>query len=191
METIILLILVTILIFVIKNNSDISLIKAQNELNHLNLERLRKRLENFEIKGEAEIQNVIDTNTETEKCPDINIGTQYSEKTVDNVPPITDNEEEKGLPTVPPFTPMAVNGDQPDSPDTDQCTPNEVSPDEEHAGNPRKANWERLIGINIFSKIGILILITGVGFFVKYAIDKEWINEIGRASCRERVLRLV
>ena len=51
METIILLILVTILIFVIKNNSDISLIKAQNELNHLNLERLRKRLENFEIKG--------------------------------------------------------------------------------------------------------------------------------------------
>ena len=180
METIILLILVTILIFVIKNNSDISLIKAQNELNHLNLERLRKRLENFEIKGEAEIQNVIDTNTETEKCPDINIGTQYSEKTVDNVPPITDNEEEKGLPTVPPFTPMAVNGDQPDSPDTDQCTPNEVSPDEEHAGNPRKANWERLIGINIFSKIGILILITGVGFFVKYAIDKEWINEMTR-----------
>ncbi|MEZ3562420.1 MULTISPECIES: DUF2339 domain-containing protein [Duncaniella] len=180
METIILLILVTILIFVIKNNSDISLIKAQNELNHLNLERLRKRLENFEIKGEAEIQNVIDTNTETEKCPDINIGTQSSEKTVDNVPPITDNEEEKGLPTVPPFTPIAVNGDQPDSPDTDQCTPNEVSPDEEHACNPRKANWERLIGINIFSKIGILILITGVGFFVKYAIDKEWINEMTR-----------
>ena len=75
METIILLILVTILIFVIKNNSDISLIKAQNELNHFNLERLRKRLENFENKGEAEIQNVIETNTETEECPDLNIGT--------------------------------------------------------------------------------------------------------------------
>ena len=87
METIILLILVTILIFVIKNNSDISLIKAQNELNHLNLERLRKRLENFEIqRGRQKSKNVIDTNTETEKCPDINIGTQYSEKTVDNVP---------------------------------------------------------------------------------------------------------
>lgn len=42
METIILLILVTILIFVIKNNSDISLIKAQNELNHFNLERPQK-----------------------------------------------------------------------------------------------------------------------------------------------------
>lgn len=29
----------------------------------------------------------------------------------------------------------------------------------------------------LFGKIGILILVLGMGLFVKYAIDKEWINE--------------
>lgn len=35
---------------------------------------------------------------------------------------------------------------------------------------------------NLLSKIGIVTLVLGVGFFVKYAIDKEWINEIGRVA---------
>lgn len=43
---------------------------------------------------------------------------------------------------------------------------------------PRKAiNYEKYIGENLFGKIGILILVIGMGFFVKYAIDNEWINE--------------
>lgn len=41
-------------------------------------------------------------------------------------------------------------------------------------------NYEKLIGANIFSKIGILVLIIGVGYFIKYAIDNEWINETMR-----------
>lgn len=41
-------------------------------------------------------------------------------------------------------------------------------------------NMERIIGINLFSKIGIIVLIVGIGFFVKYAIDKEWLNETAR-----------
>ena len=43
-----------------------------------------------------------------------------------------------------------------------------------------KKNMERLIGENIFSKAGILIFILGIGFFVKYAIDNNWINEVTR-----------
>ena len=39
---------------------------------------------------------------------------------------------------------------------------------------------EKFIGENLINKIGIAILILGIAFFVKYAIDKEWINEIGR-----------
>lgn len=39
---------------------------------------------------------------------------------------------------------------------------------------------EKFIGENLINKIGIGILVLGIGFFVKYAIDQDWINEIGR-----------
>lgn len=41
-------------------------------------------------------------------------------------------------------------------------------------------DMERFIGENLASKIGIGILVLGIAFFVKYAIDQEWIGEIGR-----------
>ena len=41
-------------------------------------------------------------------------------------------------------------------------------------------NFEKYIGENLFGKIGILIFIIGIGFFVKYAIDQNWINETAR-----------
>lgn len=44
----------------------------------------------------------------------------------------------------------------------------------------RKINYEKLIGENLFGKIGILVLVVGIGLFVKYAIDKDWINETMR-----------
>lgn len=48
---------------------------------------------------------------------------------------------------------------------------------------PRKkknTDYEKFIGENLFGKVGILIFVIGVGFFVKYAIDKDWINETFR-----------
>jgi len=39
---------------------------------------------------------------------------------------------------------------------------------------------EKFIGENLINKIGIGILVLGIAFFVKYAIDQNWINEIGR-----------
>lgn len=44
----------------------------------------------------------------------------------------------------------------------------------------KKTNYEQFIGENLFGKIGILIFVIGIGFFVKYAIDKNWINETMR-----------
>ncbi len=41
---------------------------------------------------------------------------------------------------------------------------------------------EKFIGENLVNKIGIAILVLGVAFFVKYAIDKNWINEVGRVA---------
>lgn len=39
---------------------------------------------------------------------------------------------------------------------------------------------EKFIGENLINKIGIAILVAGIGYFVKFAIDQQWINEIGR-----------
>ncbi len=47
------------------------------------------------------------------------------------------------------------------------------------ANNP---DLEKFIGENILSKVAITILVIGVAFFVKYAIDKDWINEIARVG---------
>jgi Predicted membrane protein len=42
--------------------------------------------------------------------------------------------------------------------------------------------FEKITGANLLSKIGIVTLVLGISFFVKYAIDQEWINEIGRVG---------
>lgn len=41
---------------------------------------------------------------------------------------------------------------------------------------------ERILGENWLSKVGIITLVLGIAFFVKYAIDQEWINEVGRVG---------
>ena len=45
------------------------------------------------------------------------------------------------------------------------------------AENP---DLEKFIGENLINKIGIAILVAGIGYFVKFAIDQNWINELGR-----------
>lgn len=44
----------------------------------------------------------------------------------------------------------------------------------------KKVDYEKYIGENLFGKIGILVLVVGMGLFVKYAIDQNWINEVFR-----------
>lgn len=41
---------------------------------------------------------------------------------------------------------------------------------------------EKFIGENLINKIGILILVLGISYFVKYAIDKDWIKEPARVG---------
>ncbi len=43
-------------------------------------------------------------------------------------------------------------------------------------------DWEKFIGENLISKIGIAILVLAIGFFVKYAIDNDWIGPVGRVG---------
>jgi uncharacterized membrane protein len=43
----------------------------------------------------------------------------------------------------------------------------------------RNPDLEKFIGENLANKIGIGILVLGIGFFVKYAIDQNWIKPMG------------
>lgn len=61
-----------------------------------------------------------------------------------------------------------------------------ITPDAPHFMEPvtviskkekKPVNYEKYIGENLFGKIGILVLVVGIGLFVKYAIDQNWINE--------------
>jgi uncharacterized membrane protein len=44
----------------------------------------------------------------------------------------------------------------------------------------RNPNMEKFIGENLMNKVGIAILVIGIGIFVKYAIDQDWIGPAGR-----------
>jgi uncharacterized membrane protein len=45
-----------------------------------------------------------------------------------------------------------------------------------------RPDLEKFIGENLISKIGIAILVLAIGFFVKYAIDNDWIGPAGRVG---------
>lgn len=64
-------------------------------------------------------------------------------------------------------------------PDMTKPYPYPVSEDVEDEG---KGLVEKLFGGNLFAKIGIVTLVLGIGFFVKYAIDQGWINEVARVA---------
>ena len=46
----------------------------------------------------------------------------------------------------------------------------------------RHPDLEKFIGENLVPKIGIAILVLAIGFFVKYAIDNNWIGAVGRVA---------
>lgn len=46
----------------------------------------------------------------------------------------------------------------------------------------RHPDMEKFIGENLVNKIGIAILVLAIGFFVKYAIDQNWVGPVGRVG---------
>lgn len=55
-----------------------------------------------------------------------------------------------------------------------------IEPEPKPRLKPKRRNFEKIVGENLLGKIGILSLVIGMGFFVKYAIDNNWLNETGR-----------
>lgn len=63
-----------------------------------------------------------------------------------------------------------------------QPRPIQASVVESEYDTPEKTIVEKLLGGNLLAKIGIVTLVLGIGFFVKYAIGQGWINEVGRVA---------
>lgn len=91
------------------------------------------------------------------------------------IPPLVDAPEPKVI--IPPVQSIK----QPNNP---LITPVNYSAQQTYKQHKqvRNNNIEKFIGENLINKIGIVILVIGIGFFVKYAIDKNWINEAARTA---------
>lgn len=97
----------------------------------------------------------------------------------DNVESARQGVSAAQVPVMPPVPPVPPVPDMMVSDISEEEAPLQPRLTEE-SERKRSFNIEKLVGENIFSKIGILALVIGIGFFVKYAIDNDWINETAR-----------
>lgn len=102
------------------------------------------------------------------------------------VTPLPQTAGEIPLSVPPPVKPPVPSGSPGAAPEVVRI-PSAIRPPVAQPAKPKKPGFfernpdlEKFIGENLANKIGIGVLVLGIGFFVKYAIDREWINEIGR-----------
>jgi uncharacterized membrane protein len=145
-----------------------------------------KKLKNLE-------ENYIDFQRQLNRIPH-----QTSEKPAEKAAPATTApvllkpENEKKLKEWTPFE-TSLAGEQTNIPKSESPAPVPDFADASHlrGAQPSTQGWfekwlhdnpdiEKFIGENLINKIGISVLVLGIAFFVKYAIDQEWINKVGR-----------
>ncbi|MFZ2193085.1 MAG: DUF2339 domain-containing protein [Candidatus Moraniibacteriota bacterium] len=80
-----------------------------------------------------------------------------------------------GIPVSPPPAPAYI----PSSGNMDYQTPVSMWPEQKQKEDKR-SNLEENIGGKWFARIGMVALVLGISFFLKYAFDNNWIGEIGR-----------
>ena len=141
-------------------------------------------------------QPITDETPTTEKAEETENTTEDEQPELQETPetievPIVHNEDIR-----PSTVEIPIQETEDKTPDVEEETPETIEePVEEEQEEPAMAmeeeeeieeyatsetNFEKYIGENLFGKIGILIFIIGIGFFVKYAIDQNWINETAR-----------
>lgn len=81
-------------------------------------------------------------------------------------------EQEEAIPVITPARPVPVFAQPP-------TEPAESWWQKWVRNNP---DMEKFVGENLANKIGIAVLVLGIAFFVKYAIDQNWIKEGGRVA---------
>ena len=179
-----LLILVLIVLFINFSSIKTRNKQTQESLNNLHekLNILRKELASKTVEKKHVASKVVETQGE-----------------VKSVSPVV---EEKPIPIVPTNVAPEIIKPVAEKPVSDKpievVAKIEAKPDVEKPISPKpvyvpKKSWfetfkennpdlEKFIGENLINKIGILILVLGISFFVKFAIDKDWINEPARVG---------
>ena len=187
-----LLILILLVVIFIYNKSSSNHKATQNSIN-----QLQEKIDT--------LQTEINTRPVNRIEPEISIIKEEikPEITVPDIPPvfeeITEEKQpeiiEEEIPVMDKEIPLPEN----ESPETQQKaafsiddtiraltgdSANDTTPKKSWLENFRENNpdIEKFIGENLINKIGILILVLGISFFVKYAIDKDWINEPARVG---------
>jgi uncharacterized membrane protein len=165
MDIIIIIILIILTILVISYSSTIKgeIDSLYNELNQIkyhlknlqnsypeNIEKQDKSTEKNSKEATLQAEN-IELATEPEHEPELESKISEAEETVRKPEPVPQYSEPK----------------------------NEHKFETQQPETGKRRDLEKFIGEHL-SKIGIVILVLGIGYFVKYAIDKDWINEYGR-----------
>jgi uncharacterized membrane protein len=99
-----------------------------------------------------------------------------AEESIEIPKPIEEKKKEQVLPT------RVAETLQPVITTEEELPPVVVSPASNKEKKKADIDFEKFIGENLANKIGIAVLVLGISFFVKYAIDKDWINEFGRVA---------
>jgi uncharacterized membrane protein len=87
------------------------------------------------------------------------------------------------VPITEPIAPAAVTPEPEPLPETTATVPEiEVPPMPAEEERPAKkgVEWEQVLGGNWLARIGVLAIIIGIGFFLKYAFDNNWISPSAR-----------
>lgn len=100
---------------------------------------------------------------------------EEQEKNIPNISKVNKPEEED-------FIPNAVEKPSIIIPSTAPESPIYTYPEEKPSFFDRNPDLEKFIGENLVSKIGIAILVLAIGYFVKFAIDNNWIGAVGRVG---------
>lgn len=172
------LLFVVILILLFSNNSKINGLNKKvtellGRLDDLSFPKTEKQIQKSPVKKVIErpaiIKEVVPPKIEAVKPP----------VPVEKVQPIIKKEVEGIKKEVKEIVPVTS--------DVKKETKNKKSIDliiSEKIAQFRKNNpdIEKFVGENLISKIGILILVLGISFFVKFAIDQNWINEVARVG---------
>jgi uncharacterized membrane protein len=166
------LLLVLILLLISFNATQgAKLRKLENKLS--NIENYLKKMEILSSQ-KAEAQS----STSTKIVPPVS-STIVPTPIINTAPVIEENLPPPVKETIPQAEPIKSAGNQIQKEQVKPLVPKESWYSKFRKKNP---DLEKFIGENIVSKIGIAILVIGIAFFVKYAIDKEWINEIARSG---------
>jgi len=99
-----------------------------------------------------------------------------------SAPSTPDRPREKGVPTTPPPDRPVLGVPVPQGPPPAIPRARPTATASASGSFKRRGDLEARIGGNWFNRIGVVAIFLGVTFFLKYAVDKEWIGPAGRVS---------